>query len=133
MRCKAVEVKIKITEKTPMKILLKNNEKFTEKPVSLQINKPFSCRYCEKAFTSKQNLQRHTLLHTGEKPSDRPYHCDFCEKSFFTRTDLAKHRRIHTGEKPYACPECDSRFSQSSTLYKHLRKTHGYTDPKKNY
>lgn len=43
----------------------------------------FFCDFCFAAYTTRSNLARHRLTHTGEKP----HKCEYCEKAF-TRTDL---------------------------------------------
>ena len=34
----------------------------------------------------------------------------------------------HTGYKPYKCPRCDFASSNSSNLYRHIRKKHDPED-----
>lgn len=66
-------------------------------------------------FGRKGDLQRHTMLHTGE----RPYKCEVCDKSFSQKPHLLSHQSVHTGERPYKCSECDRSFNRKSNLLKH--------------
>ncbi|CAG0894090.1 unnamed protein product [Cyprideis torosa] len=85
--------------------------------------KPFSCTTCSKSFSHVSHLKDHMRIHTG----DRPFKCGQCDKSFVQQPHLRQHERTHTGEKPFAChvEDCDRKFSDRSSLRRHLAKVHG--------
>ena len=47
----------------------------------------FKCKFCEKGFYEKGNLNGHEHIHTGEKP----FQCTFCEKVFSEKGHLTRH------------------------------------------
>ena len=75
------------------------------------------CDICGKGFRHKQLLQRHSLVHT----EDRPFICHICGATFKTRANLFNHNMIHTEDKPYECTQCDSKFTHKTSLVLHLR------------
>ncbi|CAG9332852.1 unnamed protein product [Blepharisma stoltei] len=54
--------------------------------------KNFKCNYCHKFFSSKQNLDEHIFIHTGE----RPFTCEICQISFRQISQLSLHKRNHS-------------------------------------
>jgi len=68
---------------------------------SIHLNrKNFKCAHCEKVLSSKQNLQEHIYIHTGEKP----YMCDEygCGMKFRQGSQLSSHKRIHRAIKKHS-------------------------------
>ncbi|XP_036412527.1 ras-responsive element-binding protein 1 [Colossoma macropomum] len=50
-----------------------------------------SCSICGKALSSASSLDRHMLVHSGE----RPYKCSVCGQSFTTNGNMHRHMKIH--------------------------------------
>ncbi|XP_026133383.1 zinc finger protein 333-like [Carassius auratus] len=84
---------------------------------SADVEKRFSCSYCEKSFSRFGQLKEHLRSHTGEKP----FACAQCGRSFTKHCNLIRHAVVHSGEKPYQCGQCGKRFTQRSSLKSHQR------------
>jgi uncharacterized Zn-finger protein len=80
-----------------------------------QIQTTFSCKFCNKGYTSLSALKMHTRTHT------LPCKCDICGKSFSRPWLLQGHVRTHTGEKPFSCGFCSRSFADKSNLRAHLQ------------
>ncbi|XP_075047931.1 zinc finger protein 770 [Mixophyes fleayi] len=73
------------------------------------------CEFCDKVFPSRSKLERHLMIHTGQKP----FTCALCGKSFRQKTHLKIHQLTHTQEKPFQCNQCLKSFKTPGKLLKH--------------
>lgn len=55
------------------------------------IGKGFICSICGKVLSSSSSLDRHVLVHSGE----RPFKCQICGFSFTTNGNMHRHMRTH--------------------------------------
>ncbi|XP_036978107.1 uncharacterized protein LOC119032725 isoform X1 [Acanthopagrus latus] len=104
---------------------------------------PFQCDKCDKKYSSREHLNVHRRIHTGETPflcstcgrgfrsvyslrlhvrihtGDRRYTCHICGKTSIQH--LMRHMRMHRGEKNFLCTECGKAFLSSGELRLHMR------------
>ncbi|XP_059168072.1 zinc finger protein 236-like [Physella acuta] len=80
----------------------------------------FSCTYCFRSFTAKNNLKRHVRIHTGSKP----YKCSQCIQSFARRDDLKGHMLRHEHNKPFRCSLCHKGYTDRACVKNHMAKEH---------
>ena len=83
----------------------------------------YPCSLCDFKSNRSDDLKRHMLTHTGEKP----HKCDICNYSAKWKSSLVTHRQTHTGEKPHKCDICSYSARSKSSLMTH-KQTH--TDEK---
>nr|DBA14219.1 TPA: hypothetical protein GDO54_005220 [Pyxicephalus adspersus] len=73
------------------------------------------CSLCNKVFPSRSKLERHIMIHTGQKP----FACVLCGKAFRQKAHLKIHELTHTQEKPFQCTWCFKAFKTAEQLLKH--------------
>ncbi|XP_049870479.1 uncharacterized protein LOC126369927 isoform X2 [Pectinophora gossypiella] len=122
--------------------------------------KNYRCEICEKRFVTRQKLREHQNTHSGRAPvkcthceqtfrrysnmvqhRDRHHYLkklkvrDFvchCGAVFHSKAKLLWHKETHD-EKPKSCQYCSEKFVHSSSLTRHVRRTHNeYYVPDKN-
>ena len=96
----------------------KKKKKFRDK---LLRAKSYVCGECGTGFVSTKDLNRHRVVHTGEKP----YSCPYCDQKFTAPSSRATHiRSIHEKSQQFLCPECEKPFNQKSNMVKHYKTIH---------
>lgn len=58
---------------------------------SITNNQTHQCLICSKSLSSASSLDRHMLVHSGE----RPFKCKLCDMSFTTNGNMHRHMRTH--------------------------------------
>jgi len=105
----------KICLTSPIK---RRKKKFRDK---LLRPKNYVCGECGTGFVSTKDLNRHRVVHTGEKP----YSCPYCDQKFTAPSSRATHiRSIHEKSQEFLCPECEKPFNQKSNMVKHYKTIH---------
>ena len=103
----------------------------------------FPCDECERKFSSRVSLKRHSQIHTGQfnhfckicrngfnesshfkihmrSHEGLKYNCSQCPKSFVSKQNLMFHMSEHTGEYKFSCDKCGKGYNVRATFEKHL-------------
>jgi len=79
----------------------------------------FKCDDCLKWFSTKGNLQKHKMIHTGEKP----FACKICHRCFNQAGSLKRHQLMHTEEMLFCCPDNSQSFCHADDLTHQMQET----------
>lgn len=60
--------------------------------------RPFRCRLCSRAFTTKGNLKTHISVHKLKPFLTSLHKCPFCHRQYSNATVLQQHINTHTGD-----------------------------------
>uniref|UniRef100_A0A8D8VJ71 Zinc finger protein Xfin n=1 Tax=Cacopsylla melanoneura TaxID=428564 RepID=A0A8D8VJ71_9HEMI len=80
----------------------------------------FTCEICSKEFQTKNSLKQHYVLH---KPHS--FQCKHCDKTFNRKDALQSHVLIHSNKKDFQCTMCDKSFFQKQSLHSHMAQHKG--------
>jgi len=84
---------------------------------------PFKCQYCEKGFIKKQGLDKHEMLHRGEKQ----FECALCGEGFYLKRALITHiGKVHPGVVLIKCFHCSETFDSIDERSEHMEAAHPY-------
>ncbi|KAF2357374.1 Zinc finger C2H2-type [Trinorchestia longiramus] len=76
----------------------------------------FKCPMCSYKSPRKGHVERHILIHSGEKP----YSCSECSYRSHTKDAMALHARVHSGHKKFVCCRCSYATNRKIYLERHL-------------
>lgn len=85
-----IRFSIKVAFVLSRSLLLSFRPQYSTRVRSIVFVKMFSCNICQKTFTTKRSLVRHTIIHSGVR-----FQCGLCPKSFTRKTYLDNHMKIH--------------------------------------
>lgn len=73
----------------------------------------YVCNLCGKILSSASSLDRHTLVHSGE----RPYKCNHCSMSFTTNGNMNRHiRKSHRAASPSSITDSEASDDSGTSL-----------------
>ena len=92
------------------------------------------CDICEKVFSSKGALKRHTRDKCNEQHKVFVLGCDHCQTKFIREHDLKRHKQKSLnpdGSNKFICTLCDERVCNRKLLMRHIKAAHGDSKLKK--
>ncbi len=108
---------LKLTKQQKNEVRNKMYQKVTDKYRRRQTLR-LHCLVCDYSTTVESHLDRHFLIHTGEKP----FRCSYCDYATRDQSRLYGHiGHTHPGRKQFECTMCDKAFDTRIKLKHHLK------------
>ena len=99
-----------------------NPEEDMAEPSRKRTKREHQCTLCNRNFSAKSSLKRHTKLHTDKS---KKHICKSCKSDFKTRQDLVRHQdKVHIKEKVHKCDQCPKRYMSKHSLTNHIKVFH---------
>lgn len=96
----------------------------SETNLTIKEEKPYECHICGKCFSKSYHLDRHSVVHREQNPSEI---CDICGKKFKTNFHLSQHKLMvscNVSSSNYFCKECREEFTNFAGLKMHFIAAH---------
>ena len=94
-----------------------------EKRPKIKRDPQYQCTDCGKLFLRDRELQKHSVIHSENRPV---FNCEYCPKSFLYPASLKDHQKKHSemgsdlNEAKYECEICNKPFHTHGRLIKHI-------------
>jgi hypothetical protein len=88
------------------------------------------CKQCDKTFTRKSDLNRHTIQSCNSSGIST-FQCQFCATTFKRKSDLERHFKasLNTDHSPkYICDRCGKKLCNRKMFIVHCKTQHGNVD-----
>lgn len=128
---------------------LRHEAGYCTKNVNVVKSNLYSCKTCNKQFTSIITRNFHMKMYCYDKTQEMKfkcrkcdkkfplqhmlqnhflvrhvytYYCDYCQRSFSDKHHLQRHIIGHMGMKPFKCDICSQKFSRKCKLQLHIQR-----------
>lgn len=83
---------------------------------------PEKCPYCDKRYTTMNNVATHIEIAHSDDKSQTSWTCKHCEAEFTSKSSLVHHMKLHTTAA--SCELCGKVFKERSKLRIHIQRRH---------
>ena len=81
----------------------------------------FKCDRCEKSFSRKDNLERHSRVNHKVSEKNYIFKCPICASTFRKKSSFQRHRGDHTRYPlQFSCEDCPDKFFPDEALRMHI-------------
>ncbi|KAJ7390917.1 hypothetical protein OS493_020937 [Desmophyllum pertusum] len=102
------------------KAFARSRQRVQHELVEHDVGKKYNCSHCSETFNNNGSLWNHTKSHT-----ENILRCDKCPYVAYYTVRMTRHKMTHSDEKPHSCDQCSSRFTSLGRLKIHMRSHTG--------